>query len=149
MPSKAAPTTEPIRIDFKSETRVVVTAADEERFVTTSKEAARACKVAENVKDWYDGFDEFLAYVHQWCTERAGTPVRCYVAVSDDGLRILIVTRGKEYNFEFDDEVSELEIQLAHRFPGHPAIGVHTPEGPTDSLGELIDVGGALQVYAE
>lgn len=45
-------TVEPIRLHFGDKTLVVVTPDDEDRFMTTSAEAAKACQHAQDMLHW-------------------------------------------------------------------------------------------------
>jgi hypothetical protein len=42
----------PIQLTFRSVEQVVVEPDDQDRFVTTAQEAARACQQAQAGKDW-------------------------------------------------------------------------------------------------
>jgi len=58
---------EPIRLTFKSIENVLVESDDEDRFLMTMKEAAHACKQAQNQNEWQEDFKRFLHHVSQWC----------------------------------------------------------------------------------
>ncbi len=54
----------PIHLNFQSVQQVVVHPEDENRFMMTAKEAARACELAQNAKELRDQFTQFILYLH-------------------------------------------------------------------------------------
>src|SRR3990172_5015939 len=91
----------PIRIHFRDDAPVVVTPDDEDRFVTTASEAARACRQAQDMLRWKREFDEFLAVVYRWCVRQKDVVSCAYVTFSPDGLQVFVVTSGDRYRFDF------------------------------------------------
>ena len=108
---------QPIRLDFKSVQQVVVTGPDGGRFVVTAKEAALACRSDLDEKAWQHEFEGFLALLNGWCASRHDRVKSAYVGISSEGLTVVIVTKGSDYLFDFDDEVTNLDIQLAKIHP--------------------------------
>lgn len=140
--------TEPLRLDFRSEQVVVVTSKNEDRFVTTSKEAARACRRAEDDKGWQREFESLLAHVHEWCKKYPDID-RAYLGFGDEGLRLFLVTGGTEYSVEMDEPAAELSIELEKRFPGCPADVMHLPSRPKDVLHTFFSPPQVLELYAK
>jgi len=137
----------PIRIDFRSVQHVVVTPEDQDRFVTTSREAAMACRRAEDEKAWDEQFHRFLAHVHEWSGKHSDLVSGSYVGVSDEGLRVFLTTRGDGYRFDFDDEVSDLDLELDRLFPNCPCTVMHLPESPKEALTSFFSLADAIQTY--
>lgn len=117
MPKNRTKTKEPIRLDFRSVERIVVVPDNEDRFVTTAREAARACKQAEDAKEWVDTFKQFLAYLHEWCEAHAQHVSAGYVDVADAGMTVVIATKGDRHAFDFEDTVTDLDLQIVEKFP--------------------------------
>lgn len=138
---------DPIRLHFSDETRVVVTPEDEDRFVTTATEAARACQQAQNAVAWQREFDRFLTHVFEWCSARRETIAKSYLAFSPEGLELFLLTRGSDYRFDVDDIISELDIELAQKFPRCPTEITQLPEAPIESLHAFFDPGKSLEIY--
>lgn len=109
--------TKPIHLNFKSTRQVVVAPDDEDRFVTTEGEAAKACKRAEDDKDFRKQFQSSLAYLNEWCEKFAGKVQAAYLTVGDSSLNVLICMRGEDYDFDFSDILVELDVKLAQSFP--------------------------------
>lgn len=122
---------------------------DEDRFFTTSKEAAFACKQAENVKEWREEFARFLAFVNTWCTAHSADVSMAYLGIREDGLKVFLVTPGSEYRFDFDDAVTDLDIQLAQKFTKVPAIVLHVPSTPHTNLSSFFPPESALVIYGQ
>jgi len=146
MAGKSQKSVAPIRLHFGDQTRVVVTPDDEDRFMTTSAEAAQACRSAQDTLKWKAQFDALLGCVHLWCKGHAAV-ARAYLGFSNDGLKVFILTIGSEYRFDFDDAISELDMELAQKFPRCPTEVLHFPEAPVESLTSFFDAGSALQLY--
>ena len=149
--TKISPQTisQPIRLRFDDQTPVVVTSEDEDRFMTTSAEAAYACRQAENMLHWKNEFDHLLAFLHKWCAGKDKQVARTYMAISEDGLKAFILTRGPEYLFEFDDAISALDIEVAEKFERCPTEVIQMPETPAGSLTSFFYPAKAWQIYGD
>jgi hypothetical protein len=141
--------TEPIRLDFQSVQQVVATGNDGDRWVTTVREAAHACRSALDQKGWKEEFEAFLSHIHEWAKKHADVVSAAYVGISSEGLTGVIVTKGPEYRLEFDDEVSDLDIELAQRFSNCRADILQTPECDPESRVPYISLHRAVQVYGD
>lgn len=139
----------PIRLRFGDRTPVVVTPEDEDRFMTTSAEAAYACRQAQDMLQWKNEFDRLLTHLHDWCREKKGEVARTYMAPSDGGLKVFILTKGPDYRFDFDDAISGLDIEVANRFGRCPTEVIHMPETPVSSLTSFFDQSKAWQIYGD
>src|SRR5438128_692155 len=100
----------PIRLDFESVQRVVVTSQEGDRFLTTSQEEAQACRMYVYDKEWKEQFDGFLAHIHHWAKGHSDIVLTAYVGISSEGLTGVVITKGSEYRLDFDDEVTRLDI---------------------------------------
>jgi hypothetical protein len=107
----------PIHLTYRSVEQVVVEPDDQDRFVTTVRDAARACKSAQADAEWRDQFEAFLAFIHEWCVERTEFVDASFVGVGDGELRVAICTSKNDFDFDFEEEVTELDILLAQKFP--------------------------------
>jgi len=139
---------EAIRIDFQSVQKVVVTdTASGDRWDTTVREAAYACRAALEAQDWKKQFEEFLGYIHEWAKKHADVVSAAYVGISSEGLTGVIVTKGPEYRLDFDDEVSNLDIKLANLFHDCRADILQSPQTDPTTRIPYISLGRAVQVY--
>lgn len=142
-------TLRPIQLDFRSERPVVVVPEDEDRFVVTSKEAARACRSAANEQEWKTEFNSFLTNVHDWCKKHSGSIDNAYLSLGDEGLKLFLATNGDEYDFSLDDDVAKLGIDLTNTFPGCPVDVLHVPNTSLTELRSFFSPSTAIQLYAQ
>lgn len=119
---------EPIRLSFRNETKVVVEPDDEDRFVLTVREAAQACKQAQDDKEWQAKFNNFLVYLEKWAETHSQKIRTVCVTVADGALNILIATSGESYDVDFDDIITELDITLVKEFPWLVAEVMQVPQ---------------------
>jgi hypothetical protein len=136
----------PIHLSFRSVQQVVVEPEDENRFMMTVKEAARACEAAQNEKDLRDQFTRMLVYLREWCGKRAQKVQTACVYPGDGFLNILIGTRGDDYCFDFDNEVTELDIELTRQFAWLTAEVFQVPDKAREGH---ISLGKAIFVYGD
>jgi hypothetical protein len=140
---------EPLRLDFHSVQQVVVTYADGDRWVTTAKEAALACRSSLDHETWKKQFESFLGHIHEWAKAHGDIVHAAFVGISSEGLTGVIITKGTEYRLDFDDEVTSLDIDLANRFPECRADILQSPEGEPESRIPFIALDRAVQVYGD
>ena len=140
----------PTRLSFRSAEQVVVEAENEDRFVMTEREAARACHLAHNDEQsrtqWRKEFVEMLKYVADWAAQQAKVKA-VFLAVGGDGLELFVTTEGSEYRPEMDAAIAELDIQLVTQFPSCPTDTMHFPSQPIGRLDVFFDTDEALQVW--
>jgi hypothetical protein len=140
--------TEPIRLDFQSVQQVVITDQDgEDRWVTTVKEAAQACRSALDQKEWREQFEAFLGHINEWAKKKADVVSAAFVGISSEGLTGVIITKGKEYRQDLDDAVTDLDIELAEKFPDCRADILQSPEDEPESRIPYISLDRAVQIY--
>jgi hypothetical protein len=107
----------PIHLNYRSVKQVLVEPEDQDRFMMTAKEAARACKQAEDEKGWVDRFNEFLIFLGEWCKAHSADVAAGYVDIGDGGLDILICTEGAGYREDFEDTLTDLDLDIVKKFP--------------------------------
>ena len=136
-----------IQLDFQSRQQVVITGTEGDRWVTTVNEAAQACRSALDQKSWEEEFRSFLTRINEWAKQHSDVVSAAFVGVSCEGLTGVIITKGPDYRMDFDDEVTQLDIELANRFPNCRADILQSPEGEPVSRIPYISLERAVQVY--
>jgi hypothetical protein len=136
----------PIHLDVRSVQQVVVHPQDENRFMMTAKEAAKACERAQNEKELREQFSEFLLYLRGWCERHAGRIRAAYVYSGDGFLNVLICTNGADYRFDFDDAVTQFDIDLTRQFDWLSAEVMQVPETAREGH---ISLEKAILVYGD
>jgi hypothetical protein len=140
--------TQPIVLDFRNVKQpITVCPDDQDRFVTTASDAARACHFFDQLNQWLDDFKGFLAYVHDWAEAHSADVSRVYVAPGLAGLEVFVVTRGDGYRFDLDDDVSRFDLDLVGKFRRCPAHVMQLPDDSNETLQSFFSPEGALQVY--
>ncbi len=143
---RTTPSSRPIRLNFRSERRVVVVPEDEDRFVVTMREAAQACKQAQDDKEWKDAFDSFLIYLENWAEDHANQIESVFVNVADGALNILICTAAESYNVDLDDLITDLDLSLVKEFPW---LVAEVMQVPGSVQGDRIPYEKAILVYGD
>jgi hypothetical protein len=136
----------PIRLNFRSIQQVVVEPEDENRFLMTAREATRACEQAQGEKELREQFTQFMLYLHKWCEAHADEVCAAYVYPGDGFLNILVCTRGDGYRFDFDDQVTELDIDVARQFGWLRAEVMQVPESAREGQ---VSLEKAILVYGD
>ena len=131
MSTEQAPIVGPIQLSFRSIQQVVVEQADEDRFMMTAKEAARAYALAQNEKELREQFVQVILFLREWCRHNSEVE-RCYGYPGDGHFNILVCTTGAEYRHDIEDQVTQLDVNLFRQFPWLRAELVHVPSSVAD-----------------
>lgn len=143
------PSGRPIQLRFGDSRKVEVIGDDQDRFYTTISDAARACKQADNLDHWIKQVKEFLVEIHKWCDSESAIVHACYVTWCDGHYNVIVVTRGEDYRFDFDDDMTRLNLRLAGMYPEIPVDAIQIPQGPEGTLHSFIIPAKAIQPYGE
>jgi hypothetical protein len=100
-------------------------------------------------KEWTEEFKAFLSHIHEWAQQHSDVVSAAFVGVSSEGLTGVIVTKGPEYRTDLDDEITDLDIQLADQFPACRADILQSPEGEPEGRIPYISLERAVQVYGD
>jgi hypothetical protein len=146
MAKDRATSSDPIRLSFRSEKRVMVEPEDEDRFFVTMREAAQACKQAQDDKQWQEKFNEFLVYLESWGEANANRLSSVLVSVGDGALNILICTPSDTYDEELDDPITALDLDLVKRFPW---LVAEVMQVPSAAQGDRAPYEKAILVYGD
>ncbi len=123
--------------------QVVVEKADEDRFMMTAKEAARACAIAQDEKELRDQFVQVILFLRDWCRQYADVSY-CYGCPGDGHFNILICTKGEPYRHDLEDHVTELDVNLFKQFPWLRAELGQVPSSVAD---ENVTLEKAIVIY--
>lgn len=126
---------------------VVVTAADEDRFVRGSQCAVAACQNGLAAERFVDQFkSQLLRRLRSWCEQHADRVQSCYVPLPPErGVKVFVVTVSQRYDLSLSDALSDLELELDQQ--GWPANVVQLPSGSPDALRSYFDEAESVQVY--
>jgi hypothetical protein len=103
-----------VQLDARNEHGVVtVTPNDKDRFVLRVGEAILACQRAKAGEDDRQRFDLLLKRLAEWVLGR--TDVReAFLTAREGGLCFVAVRMQSPYDAEFEDALTQLDIELAH-----------------------------------
>src|SRR5437660_11952441 len=93
---KEAKAVKAIQLNFQSRQQVVITGTEGDRWVTTVREAAQACRSALDQKSWEEEFRSFLTRINEWAKAYADIVSAAVVGVSCEGLPGVIITQGQD-----------------------------------------------------
>ena len=106
----------PVRLDYRigAGQQVVVTPADEDRFVVNVQAAVDACQAYHQSVKFQRQFKEtLLPRLALWLDEHRESVERGYVTVREDGLFFVIVQLHAAHDRGIEDDVAALEIEIA------------------------------------
>lgn len=92
---------------------VVVTPEDEDRFAITVEAAIQACQVFREQALFRLQFKQTLQKVAEWLNDHADDVAQAYLTVRDAGLLFLVARKSNRYDQHFEDDLTELDIQIA------------------------------------
>ena len=96
--------------------KILVEDADEDRFSMTVEEAIDACKVYEREKQpiFRKQFKMLLNFLGGWSYKRKNKLAKVFLTIRDAGLLFLVVTKRKTYNEGFEEELTQLDLEVAN-----------------------------------
>jgi len=97
--------------------KILVEDADEDRFSMTVEEAIEACKVYEREKQplFRKQFKMLLDFLGEWSFKRRNKLAKVFLTIRDAGLLFLVVTKRKTYDESFEEELTQLDIEVANK----------------------------------
>lgn len=105
---------EPIQLQYcEKDRKVVVTPSDNDRFVLSVEEAAMACRSMKQLLVFNDQFEHLLSHLAQWMEDHKSKIKKAFVTVRDAGLMFLLVQNQVRFDGEFEDILSDLDIEIA------------------------------------
>jgi hypothetical protein len=99
----------------EKERRIIVEDKDEDRFSLSVEEAIEACKVYERNKQtlFRKQFRTLLDFLGKWAYERRKKLANVFLTIRDAGLLFLVVTKSKIHDEVFEDELTQLDLDIA------------------------------------
>ena len=107
---------EVLRLHFEDNRIVFVEGKDEDRFILTMSEAIRACKAYDSCKEhafFSRQYKNMLSRLKNWVSENKDVIDRAFLTVQDSGLSFLTVTKTRQYDDEFEERLSDLDLEIA------------------------------------
>lgn len=93
---------------------VQVIRLDGDRFVTTAQEAINFLSLAGRAVEFQRQLKELLDRLYDWVEERKERIASAYIAFGRDGLTLVIVQRAVAFDFTFEDQLTDLDLEVAN-----------------------------------
>lgn len=139
---------EPIRIEWKDGSRpVFVSAKDEERFFTTSQEAAEALRHRDKIAQFQKEIMAILQHLRKWMYSHATVVDKCYFGFRSGRQVIFVVPKSAKFDFDLSDELTQLDLDLAAKFNLSRCEIMQVPGNSPETLSMFIDPGEVILIY--
>jgi hypothetical protein len=103
-----------IRLDQSDdETGVMVSPENEDRFALSMELAIRGCKLGSQLDRLSQQIGMLLHKLHEWVRAHNQQVDQAYVVIRGDGLLFLVVQKEKRFNAEIEDELTQLDMEIA------------------------------------
>jgi hypothetical protein len=93
--------------------KVRISTSDNDLFFTTVGEAIEACKARDFQEDFKRQFDGLLGVLAEWIKKHKDHIDRAYLTIRDAGLLFLPITKFSRLDPDFEDLLTDLDIQIA------------------------------------
>lgn len=135
-----------VHLDIRNKDgHVTVTPSDEDRFSISVERAIAACQAAARADEFKKQFALLLRRAAEWLSARSDIE-SSWITKRDGHLLFLVVRTAPEYDREFEDALSALDLDLAR--DGHlDLIRINTmglPPVSREALGGFLDSDLAL-----
>jgi hypothetical protein len=139
---------EAIRIEWKDGNRpVFVSPKDEDRFYTTSQEAAEALRHRDKIAQFQKEIMAILKHLREWMRSHASDVDKCYFGFRSGRQVIFVVPRSAKFDFKLSDELTQLDIELAEKFHLSRCEIMQVPGYSAETLSTFIDPSEAILIY--
>ena len=103
-----------IELHFENEGgQVRIVPPDRDIMAMPIELAIEACRAFHHQIRFKDQFDLLVNRLGRWIGERKNDVSAAYLTVRDSGLLLLVVTRGKEFNRELEEAITDLDLDIA------------------------------------
>jgi len=108
---------DPIVLRWEDENRLlIVSPRDQDRFALTVNKAISACQLDQvfGLEQFQKQFKQLLIVLRDWAKKRRESIHAAFLAVRDGGLLYVVVRNGPRFDAEFEDDLTELDMKVAH-----------------------------------
>jgi hypothetical protein len=103
-----------VMLDWEDdEGNVVVTPRDRDRFVVKIRRAVEMLQAVDRAEQFQNQFKLLMSVLAKWLQSQ-GDVKHAHLTLRDGGLAFVLVKRSAAYNSSFEDELSELDFQIAN-----------------------------------
>ncbi len=76
---------------------------------------------------WTHELRYFLEHIQDWCVSHADKVLGYDIGIGYDEYTIVIVMKSGNYDFDFDDQITDLDCELVQDYPNFPADVFQSP----------------------
>ncbi len=108
--------TKPIVLSWtQKDDNVMVETEDEDRYFMTVDEVIRACGAHGQGKHarCQEQFSCLMKKLFTWSLDKKETIKKAFVTVQDHGLLFLVITNFVDFNRDFEEKLTDLDIEIA------------------------------------
>lgn len=103
-----------IELHFENEGgHVRIVPPDRDMMAMPIEMAIEACRAFHNQIRFKDQFDLLVSRLANWIGQRRNELAAAYLTLRDSGLLFLVVTRGKEFNTQVEEAITDLDMEIA------------------------------------
>lgn len=121
---------------------ITVVPEDEDRFILSVEAAVKACQAHDKTVRFSKQFSESLQKrLAAWISERQEKIFKAFLTIRENGLLFVVVMRGAHYDRAFEDELSNLDLEIAND-PELDLIHLDVialPESSASAYGSFLD----------
>lgn len=103
-----------ILLDESTSEEVLVVTRDDDRFVTTAKDAARACQAYDDQLAFGRQFEELLERLAHWVQVRTSAISSAFITVRTTDILFVVVQKQVAYDAELVDQLTDIDISVAN-----------------------------------
>jgi hypothetical protein len=122
---------------------VQVIRLDGDRFVTTAQQAIDFLSLAGRAVAFQQQLKELLDRIYKWIDDRKQKIAAGYIVFGGDGITVVIVQRDVRFDFAFEDELTDLDLEVANSgsFPLIPFNTLLVPKVGDTALKSFLSSG--------
>lgn len=135
-----------VRLRHNDKGMITIVPQDEDRFSLNIDEAVQALRVADQLKKFQKQFRLLLKTLGEWLIERKQEWCDAFVALRDGGLTFVVIRHVPQYDAQFEDELSDLDIKISND-PALELVSIHSlalPPADNATVDTFLDSGCLL-----
>lgn len=102
-----------ILLDENASDEVMVVTRDDDRFVTTATEAARACRAHDDQLNFGNQFEHLLEMLAGWVQDRLPSISSAFITVRTVDILFVVVQKQVAYDADLVDQLTDIDILVA------------------------------------
>lgn len=106
--------TEPVRLKWSEKNcTVLIEGQDEDRFALTVQQVIQACNIQQAKEGFEAQFADLKNLLGGWVHRNRSDIHKAFITVLDARILFLVITQQVDYNPDFDDALTDLDLMIA------------------------------------